>query len=128
MKSLSVDTPSELMRMGLMRGRCCEQLAGACGLAERQLDLFMFGMLSVLDAMLNCPMAELVEGLPVPDDIKAALLGDDSEMSGLLKFLTAYGNGEFETIAQLKADLPCSMIHVPPAYEEAVQWADECMG
>ncbi|MAE62213.1 MAG: hypothetical protein CMJ49_12765 [Planctomycetaceae bacterium] len=126
-KNLAVDKPSELMRIGLVRGRCCEMLAEPCDLADRQLDLFMVGMLSVLDAMLDCPMAKLIEGLPLPDDAKGALLGDDSPMHGLLAFVIGYGDGRFEDITRLKADLPCSMIHVPPAYTEATQWADQCM-
>ena len=38
-------------------------------------ELFLMGLLSVLDALLNVPMNEVLKEIPVDEEIKKALLG-----------------------------------------------------
>src|SRR5260370_40482549 len=66
---------SELALMGLTRGRFCELLSGR---VHANTDLFLLGLLSIMDAVLDVSMEALLEQLPVEHETKAALLGQPS--------------------------------------------------
>lgn len=64
--------PPELMNIGLLRARICEQLS----MREKGLvpdTAYPVGLLSILDAMMSIPMQKLMAELPPPDDIRSAI-------------------------------------------------------
>ena len=65
------DKPEELLVTALVRARMCELLAEAY--RERDRDAFFTtGMFSVIDALIDSPMAEVLTLLPLADDLKRA--------------------------------------------------------
>jgi EAL and modified HD-GYP domain-containing signal transduction protein len=72
--NLTVNKPSELMVNASIRARFRELIAPAAGLENRQADLFLMGMLSRLDAMLDRSLDELLPELRLPRDLEQALL------------------------------------------------------
>ncbi len=66
------DRPVEILNLGLLRANLCERLCRLCrrGVPE---TAYTVGLLSVLDAMMARPMSELVEELPLPDEVKRAI-------------------------------------------------------
>lgn len=64
-----------VLTAALLRARLCETLAQARGLSRTAVDgAFITGLLSVADALLDAPMDELVDTLPIADEVRAALL------------------------------------------------------
>ena len=82
---------SELIRTALTRARFCESLAphGAGG-SE---DLFFLGLMSLLDVILEVPLAELLERVPISQEIKAALLGEPSPLAPSFELALAQETG-----------------------------------
>ena len=71
--------PAELMQVCVVRARFCELIAKK--VAKHQSgEAFLTGLFSLLDAILDQPMSLLVEKLPFPDDIKAALLNEKNTL------------------------------------------------
>src|SRR5262249_22452996 len=70
--SLAADKPPELMTAAVIRGKFCELIAPLAQLHGRMSDLFLMGMFSFLDAMLDRPLQDLVAELFLPDDVKEA--------------------------------------------------------
>ncbi|WP_396215131.1 EAL and HDOD domain-containing protein [Gemmatimonas sp.] len=103
----------------LVRGRFCETVAmhGAAADAGAR---FLVGLLSRMDALLGLPMAEVLERLPVHDDIKAALLEGTGPYATLLMLADAYESGDWALVDALAADLS-----LPTLYADAVSWASE---
>ncbi|WP_353266585.1 HDOD domain-containing protein [Gemmatimonas sp.] len=103
----------------LVRGRFCETVAmqGAAADAGAR---FLVGLLSRMDALLGLPMAEVLERLPVNDDIKAALLEGTGPYATLLLLADAYESGDWALVDALAADLA-----LPTLYADAVSWASE---
>ncbi|MEX0744066.1 MAG: HDOD domain-containing protein [Phycisphaeraceae bacterium] len=101
MTCLGKDKPQDLVRICLTRARCCELLGMQIDLKQSQFDLFLLGLLSTLDAMLDRPMAEVLAPLPVADPIKAALLGDSSPAARLHLLVVARERGEWPRAAML---------------------------
>jgi EAL and modified HD-GYP domain-containing signal transduction protein len=111
------DAPDELVTVGLRRAHMCELLAGDASREERE-TMFTIGLFSVADALLDAPMADVLEPLPFTDEIKSALLHHDGPKGELLSAVLAYERGEFP-------ELPASEITLASAYRAALDWADE---
>jgi EAL and modified HD-GYP domain-containing signal transduction protein len=113
------DVPDELVALGLRRAHMCEILAGSASAEERE-TLFTIGLFSVADALLDIPMAEVLESLPFTDEIQDALLRRNGPKGELLAAVSAYERGEFPT---LPAASPGPSL--AGAYRSALEWADE---
>jgi EAL and modified HD-GYP domain-containing signal transduction protein len=114
------DVPDELVALALRRARMCEMLAGSALPDERE-TLFTVGLFSVADALLDMPMAEVLDSLPFTDEIQAALLRHDGPKGELLTAVMAYERGEFPTLSTGDAESPS----LAGAYRAALEWADE---
>jgi EAL and modified HD-GYP domain-containing signal transduction protein len=111
------DVHDELVALALRRARMCEMLAGSA-LPEERETLFTVGLFSVADALLDAPMAEVLDSLPFTDEIQAALLRRDGPKGELLATVIAYERGEFPSLAGPGVSLA-------GAYRAALEWADE---
>ena len=110
----------------MVRARMCELLAPLVGLADRSFDLFLVGMLSLIDALLDRKMSELLPDFPVGDDVKMALLGSENRLRSPLEVVLAYERGDFErAVGFLPAASTASLVRVGECYSEAVGWADQ---
>jgi EAL and modified HD-GYP domain-containing signal transduction protein len=71
---LASSKPHELVVESLLRARFCELLAESSKLYSRAADLFLVGLFSVLDAVLDKPLHEIVQSLELPPDVRDVLL------------------------------------------------------
>jgi EAL and modified HD-GYP domain-containing signal transduction protein len=115
--------PDELMTVPLVRGRFCELLAPAVGMAAHANDLFLLGLLSVMDAILDQPLAAILSELSVRDDIKAALLARSGLYSDMLELAIAHERADWAAVSGLAARLGVKEDQIPGIYLSAVDWA-----
>jgi EAL and modified HD-GYP domain-containing signal transduction protein len=113
------DVPDELVALGRRRAHMCEILAGSA-LPEERETLFTIGLFSVADALLDAPMADVLDSLPFTEEIQAALLRREGPKGELLAAVTAYERGEFPTLPATDANPSLA-----GAYRSALAWADE---
>ena len=106
------DVPDELVALGLRRAHMCEILAG-CAPPEERETMFTIGLFSVADALLNAPMAEVLESLPFNDEIRAALLRRSGPKGELLATVCAYERGEFPQAPADHRVLPVARRRLP---------------
>jgi c-di-GMP-related signal transduction protein len=85
-------TCSELVLMGLTRARFCEMLSDR---VQSNGDLFLMGLLSMMDAILEVSMEVLLEQIPVERETKAVLLGQKSTLQPLHQLLLAHESGNW---------------------------------
>ena len=114
------DKPAELTRLALVRAKMCEVMA-----QHVQLDdvhcYFTLGLLSVLDAMLDLSMQQLVAQLPVDTDIKQALVDRQGIMGQTLQCVL-----EYEECRLYEINRPyIASAELNDFYLQAVDWADE---
>lgn len=117
------DKPHELLVTALVRGKMCELLAKGQGYPNKD-SFFLVGLFSVLDALLDMGMDELVESMSLADDINRALLLKEGDAGKVLTTVTAYGQGEWEHAAIEAFDLEI----LNKAYLDALKWAREMAG
>jgi EAL and modified HD-GYP domain-containing signal transduction protein len=115
--------PGDLLLSTLARARFCELLAERTGLDRG--ELFLFGLLSLMDAVLAEPMAAVLEKIPVKQETKAALLGALSPFSPISALMRAQDRGDWETILELSRELKLEEEFAAKANWEAMRWAHE---
>ena len=84
---------SELLVHVLHRARFLELMAPFTG--ESATEQFLFGLLSLMDVMLDMPMTDLLEALPLRKEIKAALAGEINQVSAALKLFERYKDADW---------------------------------
>jgi c-di-GMP-related signal transduction protein len=115
--------PDELMTVPLVRGRFCELLAPLAHMDAHSNDLFLLGLLSVMDAILDQPFAAILAELPVRNDVKEALLERPGLYKDMLDLATAHERADWETISLLAPRLGLNEDQIPEIYFSAVDWA-----
>jgi EAL and modified HD-GYP domain-containing signal transduction protein len=115
--------PSDLLLAALVRGRFGELLTPQVQHGES--DLFLLGLLSLIDAMLEMPMAEVLEKIPLDRATKAVLLGEPSELRPVFQLMLAHESAEWEAAGELSARLNLDSEQVAADYWQAQQWARE---
>jgi len=105
----ATDKTNELLRIGLTRAYFCEQIALRSESA-RAYEYFFTGLLSVMDAVLDRPLQEIVNELALPAAVRSALLGQPGILDDALQAAIAYEQGAWArlTAAMDRAALPDS--------------------
>ncbi len=111
----------DLMRSMLIRGRMCEILAELTG-REKLSGHFISGLLSQLDVLTGIPMEELMQKVPLSQEIKNALLVREGSMGEILIETAHYEKGEFN---KLKGLVDKEFYEV--AYRHSTAWAKQVL-
>jgi EAL and modified HD-GYP domain-containing signal transduction protein len=113
------DKPTELITTSLVRGRTCELMADRARLAGPN-SFFTVGLLSTLDAFLDCSMEEALRLLPVSDAIRGALLQQSGPMGHVLRCVLAHERADWEALERLRADTGA----LANAYYQALEFSE----
>lgn len=116
--------PPELSRLSLMRAKSCELLAMASRDAAEPAACFMAGLFSTLDGLFQSSLEQILAGLPLSEELTAALLRHEGPIGEILAFVLAH---EREPGAGADGlSLPAEEIN--RCYATALAWADDTMG
>jgi EAL and modified HD-GYP domain-containing signal transduction protein len=120
--------PQALFRTALIRARLTE-LLGKIQLPTAEHDqLFMCGMFSLLDAMLDTPLAELLKNLSLPEKVSSALLSGQGPYAPYLALSRACEEGDPARLQSLAAPLGLDLDDLSHLQIEAMGWAEEVAG
>ena len=123
MAQLVSGKPDELIRASLIRARLCENL-GKAAIGKNGSELFTLGLFSFIDAILNDEMGNIMENLPLSENIKKALTGEGGELADYLTLASCYEIGDWAKVASLAAKIGLNEEKAPEFYMDAVAWAD----
>jgi EAL and modified HD-GYP domain-containing signal transduction protein len=125
--SSAPDTPTQqaVVEIALTRGRLMELLAGPESTPAMRQELFLTGMLSLLDVMLKVPMDSLVAQLTPPAAVTDAILKRAGPCALPLQLAEACDQGDEPRVVQL-----CAMLDIPAdalnqMLADASAWARE---
>jgi c-di-GMP-related signal transduction protein len=92
---------AELVKQSLMRGKFMELLASELYPNAENSEFYFTGIFSSIDVLLNRQMGQALKGLPLPINVKNALLGVDNDPRRLLNFVLNWEKAHWEkTVAQ----------------------------
>lgn len=117
------DKPRELVVTGLVRARMCELIAESYGYDDGE-GFFTTGLFSVVDALTDSSMVELLASLPLSEEIVSALLNHAGAKGRILRAVVAYERGNFTELSELT---PVGTA-LSELYAEAVAWSSEACG
>ena len=109
------DKPTELTVTALIRARFCELAGEPLGIAGPA-ELFTLGLFSVLDAMMDAPMIDVVASLPLTAEMRDALVARKGKRGLLLQCVAGLETGEV-------SDLPAVVDRAGELYLESMMWA-----
>jgi EAL and modified HD-GYP domain-containing signal transduction protein len=121
--AMSAGKPPELIRTALTRGYFCEEFSSTAGLAEKKTSLFLMGLLSITDALLDKPIDEVLRCLPVAQEVKTALVGGENRFRDVYELLLALERAEWTQLSSHVKRLGCAEETIPDSYEAALQKA-----
>lgn len=119
---ISSDQPNELTRLTLLRARFAENIAGLFDLKMQSEELFLMGLFSVLDVILDKPMDEALDMIQVSKDIKQALVSHEGKLAPVLEFILAYESADWSGVSRilLLGNIDADKIY--EAYIESLDW------
>jgi EAL and modified HD-GYP domain-containing signal transduction protein len=115
--------PEELIMLPLIRARFCESLAPFAGLGGSANDLFLLGLLSAVDAILDMKMQDVVHEITIAEEIRDALLGKRNKLRDIFDVAVKYEMGCWDALAADAKRLRIPENAIPELYVESVEWA-----
>jgi c-di-GMP-related signal transduction protein len=122
--ALSSGKPPELIRTALTRGYFFEELSGTMGLGENSASLFLMGLLSISDALLDKPLGEVLDSLSVAEEVKTALCGGQNRYRDVYELLLALERADWPHLSTLAKRAGCVEQQMPDSYQAAIQKAE----
>ena len=124
---LYADKPSEVTRLSLLRAKFAENLAASFELESKAEELFLMGLFSVLDVILEKTMEEALAMVMVARDIREALIRQSGVLAPVLELMVHYEAAGWQEVSRqlLLKDIDVSV--VSEAYCSALRWYKELM-
>ncbi|MDH5473182.1 MAG: HDOD domain-containing protein [Gammaproteobacteria bacterium] len=119
--SKAVDSkPGELITIAMIRGKMCELLATKTQ-PDIKSQMFIVGLFSVLDALMDMEMIDLLDTIILSAPIKMALLDHSGDHGAILSQVLLYENFQWNELIQTGIE----PFIFTESYLEAVNWAKE---
>ena len=117
----------ELLTLALTRAKFAESLAVICGQKRNASELFLMGMFSVIDALMDQPMERMLAEVPLSANIKNALLSGGGPYGPLYRAMLAYEQADWPLLSELAAAMRIPETPLAPAFRRSIAWAGKAL-
>jgi EAL and modified HD-GYP domain-containing signal transduction protein len=124
---LYADKPSEITRISLLRAKFAEFLAPSFGLKPTEDELFLMGLFSVLDVILEKPMEEALQMVMVTGEVREALLYHTGALAPVLDLTKQYESANWAEVSRQLLLRKMDADTVSQAYQKALMWYRDLM-
>lgn len=124
MAKLAADKPGELVKASIIRARLCELLGKHAKDKPDGSELFTLGLFSLIDAIMDQDMKDLMKKLPLTESIKMALTNGQGKLADYLRVAASYETGDWKGFEEGTKKLGIAQEVVPELYLDALGWAD----
>jgi c-di-GMP-related signal transduction protein len=121
------DKPQELIVVSLTRARFCELLGPAARMPDSSNALFLLGLLSSIDAILDMTMEDVLREIVIHEEIRGALLGKDNSLRKIYDLAMMYETGSWDRLDESAARLGIPEDVIPGTFIQSVDWAKEIL-
>ncbi len=115
----------QLLVDSLFRARFCEILAPKLGLEKRASEMFLLGLLSLIDVIMETPMAALLERIAIAEDLKQTLLGRPTPLRPPLDLIRAYDDGNWEIFGAIERNYGLQEAGLASLILDAMEWSGQ---
>lgn len=125
--SLAEDRPGEITRISLVRAKFAENLAGSFELGVFQNSLFITGLFSLLDVILQKPMAEAINEVAVDDRVRRTLVDKDGDLIPVMDLIYCYERADWDDANKIMIRNNVTVEAVSGAFVDALVWYDQLL-
>ena len=122
---LSSDKPDELVKMSMIRGRFLEGINSKGIRAYPGEVVFQAGLFSLLDALMDTPMENALEGIHLAEEIREALVGHTGTLYSMLELIFNLERSNWDKVDELTALLGIDSLLVSGEYLNAITWCND---
>lgn len=119
---LCSDKPNEITRLSMLRAKFAENLAKPFGMEGNASELFLMGLFSALDVILDQSMEEALKLVKVSKNIREALLHQVGAYGELYQFMLNYEKANWQEISRQMILMDISMEELYDAYIQSLVW------
>ncbi|MCW8091938.1 EAL and HDOD domain-containing protein [Alteromonas sp. ASW11-130] len=122
--NLGDDKPLELIHMSLVRAKFFDLLS-----QERKINTnppigFLVGLFSLLDALLDQNMEEILKQLPLTDTVNDALMGRNEEFNSYVQLVRAFEGALWLNVVKQSHTLEIDQKFLHSLYNQAIVWGN----
>jgi EAL and modified HD-GYP domain-containing signal transduction protein len=121
------DRGQEMVRLCAIRGRFLQSMAEKHGLDQAPETMFLIGLFSALDTILDQPMDTVLKELPLDTEIKETLLGEETDSSHWLEMVKGLQKADWNRLQKLAQKLCVDPEDAAHTYNEASSWSLELL-
>jgi len=125
--TLATNKPGELVKLSLVRARFCERLAQLSHYEDSN-QAFLMGLFSLIDALVDQPIAEALQSIQLEGKVANILLGHGAKqdlLTSLFELISAYEPGNWDEVERLSSKCGILPAEVGQAYLDATSWVEQ---
>lgn len=109
--------PDEMIKLSFLRAKFASELVEKCiDMPISKSEAYLMGMFSTLGQLMQMPLAEALEPLPVSQEVKDALLKHDGRAGMLYDAVIAYENADWKKVNENAEKLSIPPEDIPGLY------------
>jgi len=120
--SIGEDRPSEITRLSLIRAKFAENLAPAFDMAVKSGTLFIAGLFSLLDVILQMPLEKAIDEVAAHQDIREALINNEGPVYDVLSLINAYQRADWHTASIIMVRNGVDISELSHAFLDSLYW------
>lgn len=114
--------PDELIKISFLRASFASELLDqAQNMPISHSEAYLMGMFSTLGKLMQVPLEEVLDQLPLGDEIKLALLQQEGRAGTLYKLILSYEKADWKGMASCAAELGIPQSMIAQKYFECVE-------
>ncbi|WP_276730883.1 cyclic di-GMP phosphodiesterase [Bacillus sp. (in: firmicutes)] len=114
----------EIIKISLMRAKLCELLARKTA-RPQPASYMLIGMFSLIDTLLHREIEDIIQELPLIDEVGQALLGHQNDYYQMLQLVKLIESNNWDTCTELGKELDKEEAY--ECYLEALEWCHKLM-
>jgi len=124
LSTIGEDKPVELLNVSLVRAKFSEFIADEIGQKKNEHNFFLMGLFSVIDALLDRQMEDVLKDIYLDDEVKKALLSEENIYSNVYNLVVAYEKGDWENVNGFSKKIGVNEVVLPTYYFSSTKWAN----
>ncbi len=124
-RDIGSNSPKEIIRISLIRAKMMENMLLRTEYKNQASIGFLVGIFSLIDVILKNKMEDILNNLPLEDNVKNALSGDGSYLSQLLNVISFYERGEIGTLDDIIENYGFDIMDASEDYLDAINWVNK---
>jgi len=120
--NMGEDRPSEVTRLSLIRAKFAENLAPAFEMGIKSGSLFISGLFSLLDVILQMPLNKAIDEVAASGEIRDALVDHKGQLSEVLRLIFAYEHADWHNTSLIMVKNKISIDDLTGAFLDSLHW------